>query len=639
MSEQKIAPGVYHIPVNGELHKKLISEFKFRMRMARDAQRDTREKAWKKAEDTFMAYVPETELDATRKKARDAGQPAYTTLAIPYSYAMLLTSHTYYTSVFLSRNPVMQMTGRHGESQNAETMVESLLDYQLQTGGGMPALFVWLLDVGKYGYGVLGHYWDKEVIPTTEYVEVNETFMGMPIPGKMKKELVTKESVGYVGNRLYNIRPQDAYFDPRYPIHRFQDGEFVIVFDRVGYNKILKGRADGRYYNTKAIPKKARGDSDRDMGSHLVKLPGETMSMSDGDADGKTPAFVDLHEFYWEISPAELGLGSSRRPEKWVFTIAAEEVCISAMPLGLLHGKFPFDVIPYEVDGYSQFPRSMLEILEPTNTTMEWLLNSHFFNVRSALNNMFIGDPSRVNMKDVENPEPGKFIRLKPAAYGQDVRSMMAQFPVQDITRSNLNDMTLMGDLAQRVGGVSDNVMGMINPGGRRTATEVRTSSSFSANRLKTACEWFSTVGWAPLAQKMLQSTQQLYDTERKYRIVGDLAQWGERYLNVSPNDVQGFYDFVPVDGTMPVDRYAQANLWNQMFQTMSKMPQVMMQYDMAKLFGFVAQLAGLKNVTSFRIQVQPDAVLQQQAQKGNMVSMRMNSNEPGQIPGMGATG
>lgn len=639
MTETNIAPGIYHIPVNGELHKKLIAEFKFRMRMSRDAQRNKRTEAWKKAEETFMAYVPETELDGQRKQNRRDGNPQYTTLAIPYSYAMLLTSHTYYTSVFLARNPVMQMTGRHGESQQAESMVEALLDYQLTTGGGMPALFIWLLDVGKYGYGVLGHYWDKEIIPVTEYIEVAETFMGIPLPGKTKKQLVTKESVGYVGNRLYNIRPHDFYFDPRYPVHRFQDGEFCVVFDRVGWNKILKGKADKRYYNIQAIPKKARGDSDRDTGSSQITLPGETMGLGDGDASGTRPAFVDLHEFYWEISPAELGLGSSRRPEKWVFTIAAEEVCISAQPLGLSHGKFPFDVIPYEVDGYSLFPRSMLEILEPVNQTMEWLLNSHFYNVRSALNNMFIGDPSRINMKDVENPEPGKFIRLKPAAYGQDVRSMMAQFPVQDITRSHLADMNMMGDLAQRVGGVSDNVMGMINPGGRRTATEIRTSSSFSANRLKTSCEWFSSVGWAPLTQKLLQSSQQMYDTPRKYRIVGDLAQWGDRYLYIRPEDIQGFFDFVPVDGTMPVDRYAQANLWNQMFGTISKMPQIMMQYDIAKLFGFVAQLAGLKNITQFRIQVQSDAMLQQQAQAGNVVPMRLNENEPRQIPGMGSTG
>jgi hypothetical protein len=137
----------------------------------------------------------------------------------------------------------------------------------------------------------------------------------------------------------------------------------------------------------------------------------------------------------------------------------------------------------------------------------------------------------------------------------------------------------------------------------------------------------------------MLQSSQQLYDAPRKYRIVGDLAQWGQPYVEMTPDAIQGFFDFVPVDGTMPVDRYAQANLWNQMFLTMSKMPQVLMQYDVAKMFGFVAQLAGMKNVNQFRVQVRPDAMLAAQAQAGNVVPMRGNPMEPGQIPNMGATG
>jgi hypothetical protein len=117
------------------------------------------------------------------------------------------------------------------------------------------------------------------------------------------------------------------------------------------------------------------------------------------------------------------------------------------------------------------------------------------------------------------------------------------------------------------------------------------------------------------------------------------LAQWGQKYVEMTPEDIQGFFDFVPVDGTMPVDRYAQANLWNQMFQTMSKMPNIMAQYDVAKMFGFVAQLAGMKNITQFRVQVVPDGMMQQQAQAGNVVPMRGNPMEPGQIPGMGGTG
>ena len=134
-------------------------------------------------------------------------------------------------------------------------------------------------------------------------------------------------------------------------------------------------------------------------------------------------------------------------------------------------------------------------------------------------------------------------------------------------------------------------------------------------------------------------STQQLYAIERKYRIVGDMAQWGEKYLNVNPTDIQGFFDFVPVDGTMPIDRFAQANLWQQMLGSISKIPQIMATYDIPKIFGFVAQLSGIKNINSFRVQIVPDGQMQQQAAAGNAVPIRANPNEPGQIPNVGPTG
>ena len=91
----KLAPGVVNVPLGSKLHENIISAFKQRKRAARDEQRKKREKSWEENEDTFSAYMPETELDTLRKGKRGSGDTDYTTIAIPYSYAMLLTAHTY----------------------------------------------------------------------------------------------------------------------------------------------------------------------------------------------------------------------------------------------------------------------------------------------------------------------------------------------------------------------------------------------------------------------------------------------------------------------------------------------------------------------------------------------------------------
>jgi hypothetical protein len=637
-----LAAGIKEIRFNSDLHKKIMKQFLSRLEMARDEKRKKREESWRASEDTFQAYMPETDMDAVRRAKRSGGQTEYTTISIPYSYAMLLTAHTYYTSVFLGRDPIFQLSGRHGEAQTSEMAMESLLNYQLVSGGGMPALFVWLMDAPKYSHGVIGHYWDKEVFTLSNYVDQPKTFLGVPIPGTNERVLNQTETTGFEGNRLYNVRPQDFYHDPRVPLYRFQEGEFCIVYDKVGWINVARGAADGKFYNLDLIEKDTgsgyAGDDRTTATGRDTNLPGEDISFY--RPDDKHPAMIDKYEFHWELTPSEIGLGEGNRPEKWVFTIANKNTIISAQPLGLAHNKYPFDVLTFEVEGYNVFNRSMLEVLDPLNKTMEWLFNSHFFNVRAALNNMFLVDPSKVTIRDLEEPGPGKMIRLKPAGYGQDLRTMMAQFPVQDITRSNLQDSDYVGSLAQRITGVSDNVMGQVNTSGRKTATEVRSSTTFGINRLKTNCEWFSNVGFGPLASKLTMSTQQLYTAEKKYRIVGDQAMWMEAYMNITPDMIAGMYDFVAVDGTMPVDRFAQANMWQQLLGGLSKVPGALQGYDLGKIFAFIAQLGGIKNINKFKIQVVPDGQLQQQAAAGNVVPMTpRNLNEPGQVPGMGSTG
>ena len=106
---EKLSPGGVNVRFGSPLHERILSNFRDRKRIARDEQRKKREQAWADSEDTFQAYMPETDVTQLRKAGRKAGQVEYTTVAIPYSYAMLLTAHTYYTSVFLARDPIFQM--------------------------------------------------------------------------------------------------------------------------------------------------------------------------------------------------------------------------------------------------------------------------------------------------------------------------------------------------------------------------------------------------------------------------------------------------------------------------------------------------------------------------------------------------
>lgn len=603
-------------------HSKIRDAIRERYNMSH-RKMSLRHDEWETADKLFRAFVKETDEVKARKSRRNAGTAQYVTLNIPYSYAILLTAHTYWTSVFLARSPVFQYTARHGESQQQTQAVEALMDYQTQVGGLLVPLYMWLLDPGKYGFGVVGNYWAEEKERVTKIEERPKTFMGFEVPDKTEKVRVTDTVPGYRGNKLFNVRPYDFFPDPRVSLTSFQEGEFCGRLTQVGWNTIIEREADKIYFNIEHIKKLKSGTSiARDRGLSDIELPDDGGATELGKGVYGSQSAVELFEIVIELSPKEWKLHSSTRPEKWVFTLAGGEVVIGAQPLGADHNKFPFHLQTYEVDTYSHSGRGMLEVLEPLNQTISWLMNSHFYNVRKALNDQLVVDPSRVYMKDLHDGGPGKEIRLKPGAYGTDVRTVVTQLPVQDITRSHLTDAEIVAELIQRIAGVSDNIMGMVNPGGRRTATEVRTSTSFGINRLKTHTEWNSALGMQPLAMMMLQNSQQHYEEQQKYRIAGDLVGQTDPFVDVTPEAIAGFFDFVPVDGTLPVDRFAQANLWKELLLGLQNMPQIAMQYDMAGIFSWVAQLSGLKNISQFRVEVKPDEVMAAAAQAGNIVPL-----------------
>lgn len=634
---------------NSPLHKMLLEKVRDRIEFSKTRMKDKHEQ-WQKAEKAAVAYMPEKNVDTLRRMEREnSGVPQYTTVCIPYTYGVLMAAHTYWTTVFMSRSPVMQFAGRHGEAEQQVQAVEALLDYQLQVGGWLVPLYIWLLDVGKYGLGVTSEYWCEEFSTVSEIVEEEVTIAGVLKTGKMRKKKLVRQIPGYSGNKLFNVRPFDFFPDPRVPLHNFQTGEFCGRYVELGWNEVIRRKSRGYYQNTELLGKDGNdGGGGREAGSAQVDTLDTNNIFGRDIHRQKANLVLKLYETAIELVPSDWNLGAGMSPEKWVFTCTSDfKVMLGAQPMGSYHDKFPFNVLQMEPEGYGLTGRGMPEILDPVQRTMDWLLNTHFYNVRKTINNQFLMDPSRIVMKDVLNPGAGGVIRAKPAAYGSDLRMAMHQLQVTDITRNHLTDLAQMNDIGQRVSGVNDQILGMLAPGSsRKSATEIRTSSTFGTNRLKTTAEYFSAMGWSPMCQKLVQNTQQYYSQERKFRIVGDLAQQaGTAFMQVSPDAIQGFYDFVPVDGTLPVDRYAQANLWNTLLGQLRNFPEIMQQYDIGKIFGWVAQLAGLKNINQFKVQIMPNALLAQQAASGNVVPMtRENADltrvpEPGQNPGMGATG
>jgi len=624
LEESEIAPGT-------PLHDKIMEEVRRRVRFSERAF-STRRLQWRKAEDEIIAYIPETAADSNRRfKREQQGIPKYTTIKVPYTYAVVMALHTYICSVFLSRTPIFQFDGRHGEGQQSVLAVEALHDYQVRVGRMLPALYSWFYDAARYGVGIVSLYWAQHIRRATEIQFVQDEF------GNEVREQISIEIPGYEGNELTNIQPRDWLPDPRVPMRDFQRGEFCASRTKISWLQIKERERLGYYTNVEKIPRKLspRFTDERDDDSQ-VQRPDDEFAEFSGYAGGdrQHPDIIPIYEMFIDLIPKDWDLGPSDYPEKWVFTVTADwTTVLGAQPFGAYHCQYPFHFIELEPDAYALCNRGMPEILSGVQQTLDWLLNSHFFNVRASLNNLLVVDPMRVVMKDITEPQPGGVIRTRPGSANMP-GDAVKQLQIADVTRNHPADFMQMIGVGERVSGINDQMLGAFTKTGRRTATEVRTSSVGGVSRQKVETEYMSSTGIDTLAQQMVQNSQQYQNQELTLKVVGNLAGLaGTEWMMVTPQDIMGFYDHVPVDGTLPLDRFAQANLWKEIMVGANQMPAVAMEYSMAKIFAWTAQLAGIRNLDKFRVEMGSPEQLAAQAQLGNIVPIRGGGQRGGRSP------
>lgn len=598
---------------------------------------------WREAEKYYMLYKKKTKNDQRAKRKDDQeGEYDYRSAVMPYSYAMLLTAHAYMVNVFLNKDPVFQSIGINGGGADKELVMDSMLEYQVQQGSLDVPMLVWLLDVLRYGIGILGNYWDEEFVPQSFVAQEEEEVDGVAT-GKMRNVLKYKIHEGYKGNKGFNVLPYDFLPDPRVPYCKLQEGEFVGRKLKIAWNELIKKESAGVFFNSEKarelINTSSKGGDRWDNRHESIDDLSDLGISSTTDPQGKKVGDLDAVEMVIEIIPKDWGLGEGEYPEKWVFTVVDKKVIIGCQPLGYLHNMFPYHVLECEPDGYKQESRGMLEIGKPMNDVLSWLFNSHMYNKRQVMDNQFVVDPERVVMKDVTRKDPGKLIRLKPTAFGSDVRTAIQQLPVTDVTNQNYQDAGYVQQELQRSLGINDDISGVSQPSSRRSATEFRGTTAQSANRLGTMAYYFAITGVRSLGRCLISSTQQMYTDEMKVRIAGDAIKSAE-HVTWRPEEMAGMYDLAPVDGTLPIDKMSLAQFWQQIVIATAQDPELQMQFRRSDMFSHMARLAGLKNIDRFKMQIVSDEELVAMIKAGQISGNngRQQQGGEGYLPGS-ATG
>lgn len=571
---------------------------------------------WKKTDETLTAFIDHDEAEETLKAA-DPRRPI--SIVVPYSYATLETLLTYLTSAFLDL-PIFKYEPVSDDGTIGCIMLEKVIEQQcLRYAIGLN-LHTQFRDSLSYGFGIGAPVWMQTFGWRTER---------QPGGGSIRYQ-----DLRFEGNEIVNVDPYYSLPDPNVPIHEVQRGEFFGWYERTNYIQLLdQESSDPDMFNVKFL---------KSQDGRSITLMGTT------DPSGRESRFggsstrdssiriltrpIDVVHMYVNLIPKDWGLGDKEYPEKWYFAIAGDSIVIQAKPLGLDHDMFPVVTCAPDYDGYSVTPISRMELIYGLQGVLDFLFNSHVTNVRKAINDMLIVDPYLINMADLENPEPGKLVRMRKAAWGRGVQNAVEQLNVTDITKNHMQDAMHTIDFIQRTSGGVDSLMGIMRSSGeRRSATEARDSRMSALSRLAKAAKIASMMTMQNYAYMFASHTQQLMDQETYVNTSGRHQQMlmeeyyvNEKNIKVTPYDLNIDYDVLPHDGTVEVGEHLE--IWAQLFQILSTQPAIGTGFDMVRIFKHIARMGGAKNINdfvrkggSFDIKTAQDQTVQNEVQKGNL--------------------
>ena len=624
-------PSKLDLRPDSALHKRLRSRIWERATASRN-EISKRFSSWREIDKTLTTYIDLSETNYNKEaelKLKDPTKPL--SIVFPYSYSMLEALLTYLSSAFF-QDPMFQYEGVEDDDTIGAMLMELVIRLHCIKNKVPLAVHTVLRDSLGYGVGIGIPEWRRQYgkrVVKSSVVTESDLGTDTQITNQFVPALL------FEGNALSSIDPYMWLPDPSVSSDNIQKGEFVGWVDRDNYMNLLgkEKQPDSGLFNVKYLKNKAN------KRSTLALDQSERQTRHGGSTDMQrslsgTTSPIDVIHMYITLIPKEWKLGTSEAPEKWYFELAADDIIIACERADHNHGQYPIAVASPEYDGYSITPIGRIEVLYGLQHTLDFLFNSHVQNVRKAINDMLVVDPYLVNINDLKDPKPGKLIRLRRPAWGRGVTNVVQQLQVNDITRANIGDSTYITQWMDRISGADQSMSGSLRQSGpeRLTGAEFSGTRSSAVSRLQRLAMIIGMQFMQDIGTQFAVHTQQYMSQDAYINVAGRYAQQlmknftgGKTRGRVSPNDLAINYDLIVRDGSIPGGNFNSA--WIELFKTIGTNEMLMQEFDVTRIFTYIAQQMGAKNVEDFKRNVNniqtrtlPDEEVAKQVQAGNFV-------------------
>ena len=620
-----------------------LSDLKQRCTGLVTMSRNVMKEYYKQWDRNDAVYRGERYMDDKDRKAMKRDEPSK--VYVPLTHSQIQTFVSFAVMILTQRDYFYELSGSGIEDEKpaklAQAVVQRDLEHNKVTGVLLPQ---WLTDVARYGVGVFKTDWIRETTPVQRMVPDPKWQPDPNMPMQSQPPMISmyQDMTRYLGNRITVISPYRWFPDTRLPLTRWRDGEFAADENEYSFGELEKLQKNGQVAGLEFIPKiNDTAFTDRrlnvmGLGSNNAFDP--TIPVRDNSR------YVLITEVELKCNPSKTFIDKNVPIDKdldaevvLLVWIANDSRIIRIEDSGYDHNEFLYDAAQFFNDQSRTINFGLAELLAPMQDIVDWLLNSHVTNVRKTIQTNLIVDPKYVDMNDLKERNP--IIRLKSTADGLGIDSYVKQLEVVDSTAGHVNDMQIVAGLAKEATGLQENLMGQY-ASGRRSARESSNVNANASARIQLPIKGLWQDGLLPMGRKILSNIQQGLDIPQLVsvvgiqRVVGDPASV-QAFLPVDRSMLQGSYDFLIFDSTMPSQRMAVAAALQGAGEILIKSPMSIfaLNLDPMLLFQEWLELQGVKNAERFNLTPQRAGVLMQLAGLGG----NQGSAQPSQ--GQGGAG
>lgn len=584
--------------------------------------------------DTDRLYYRETDLTQEQRRAKasnDVGDAnKMQNVTIPIVQPQVDNATAFFVELFLSQYPIFPVIAAPQDADAALQLTTSL--------GQQGSHFNWAQNLGmcfgdmfRHNICALEVDWVKETVPSI----VTDERAGDARAKKM-------ETV-FEGNKLKRIDLYNLLMDMRvHPSEVHKRGEYVgytelmtrieLVQMMLDLDPSLTMNSKEAFESPTAVP-----NIGTDLGNCHYYIPHINPAITAqqtaagfnwmrwlGDTKDTRQRIMyqgmyEVTTLYCRIIPREFGIhprGSDKNPGDphiYKFIIVNQRTVVYCKRMTNAHNWLPIIIGQLNNDGLGLQTKSYAQNAAPFQQLSSALYNSGIASQRRKVYDRLFYDPSRINKKDIDNPDPVARIPVKQSAYGK---------PLQDAVWANQYNDNGVADIlgmAREVIGMADDASGSnrVQRGqfqrGNKTLGEFNQVMSNSDARPRASAMLLSHSWFQPIKHIVKLNTLQFQPSMKVFN-----AQ-EQREVNINPVDLRKLaWEFQMMDGSSPRENYLDDRLFGQVLQYASAVPQIGAEWDLSGMFAYQLKMRGARWVDNFR-----RTAAQQQQFMNNQVALQ----------------